>query len=244
MTFSQLIYLAVSFVILFCIGTLLCLWQAKWNARKFFHSSLWTKIMFWIPIFIVFLVVLIIGAWAMLAVWLGIIIQAIKEWYVSQSKNRITTAYLVLFLISATVAGLSLFILPSVHATNLLIIICLASVLSDVLAYFFGTTFHKHALPTFINPRKSWEGVAGQIIGAFVGLVIVLPIAPIPFALLFALIIGLGSALGDIANSIAKRSIGIKDWGGTIPGHGGVLDRFSSLSVAFLLSVSAALLLW
>ncbi len=244
MTSSQLSYLAASFVILFCIGTVLCLWQANWNTRKFFRSSLWVKIVFWIPIFIIFLFVLIAGAWAMLAVWLLIIIQAIKEWRASSPKNHLTRTYITLFLISAATAGASLFILPAALATNLLIIVCLASVLSDVFAYFFGTMLRKHPLPKFINPGKSWEGVAGQIAGAVVGLAVVLPIAPIPYALLFALIIGTGSTLGDIANSIAKRSIGIKDWGQTIPGHGGVLDRFSSLSFAFLLSVTIASTLW
>lgn len=244
MTSSQLIYLVVCFVMLFGIGTILCLWQAKWDKRAFFRSSLWTKILLWIPIFVVFLSVLVVGAWMMLGVWLLIILQALREWSSSSPKNRVTTSYLALFLSSAGVASLSLFMLPNVYAADVLIIVCLASVMSDVTAYFFGTTFPKHALPDFINPRKSWEGVAGQIVGAFLGLAIVLPITSVPFAALFALIIGAGSALGDIANSIAKRSIAIKDWGQTIPGHGGVLDRFSSLSVAFLLTIISAQWLW
>lgn len=48
------------------------------------------------------------------------------------------------------------------------------------------------------------------------------------------LAIGIASAFGDLFNSVAKRQLDIKDWGQTIPGHGGVLDRMSSLSTTFM----------
>ena len=51
---------------------------------------------------------------------------------------------------------------------------------------------------------------------------------------ILAVLIGLASAMGDLINSIVKRRLKIKDWGNTIPGHGGILDRMSSLSFAFI----------
>ena len=122
--------------------------------------------------------------------------------------------------------------LSDAQSTTALISICFASVLSDVFAFFAGTYVGKHHLPSFINERKSYEGVVGQIIGAVIGLSVVSLLPRIGFSWPLALGIGFASAVGDIVNSIVKRARNMKDWGDTIPGHGGVLDRFSSLSFA------------
>ena len=109
------------------------------------------------------------------------------------------------------------------------------SVMSDVGAFFAGNFAGRHKLPDWLNKRKSWEGTSGQLVGALVAFVLVDAfVAPIP--LYFVATAGAGSLLGDLANSYVKRRLGIKEWSNRLPGHGGYLDRFSSLSMAVLLT--------
>lgn len=236
--------LIMLFLLLFIVGTLLCLQLYKWNFKRFFSSLLWTKIVYWIPIFSLFLIVLHVGPWAALGVVIILIALGLREYRNAPSRGWLVSAYL-LFFIASTFALFPIFvILDADTSINLLIVVCFASVLSDVFAFFLGNYFGSTKLPSWINNRKSWEGVGGQIIGAFVGFIIVSFVIPTSYPWMLALCIGSASALGDIFNSIVKRSIGIKDWGTTIPGHGGILDRFSSLSSALLVSfVYAAIML-
>lgn len=104
--------------------------------------------------------------------------------------------------------------------------------LNDVAAFTCGKLFGRHPLRSNISPKKTWEGA----LGAF-GFSMVLPwlcrfsfphFGPVQL-ILTGLIVGIGGQLGDLAISIIKRDIGIKDMGALIPGHGGILDRVDSL---------------
>ena len=107
--------------------------------------------------------------------------------------------------------------------------------LNDIFAYFSGKRFGKHKLAPVISPKKTWEGSIGGAAGVLV------------FAFLFALffpqyslLIWLGMAvivivfggLGDLVESMLKRSVGAKDSGTILPGHGGVLDRIDAMLFA------------
>jgi phosphatidate cytidylyltransferase len=234
MTFDSLAYLTAWFIGLFIAGTILCLWQAGWDHQKFFRSSLWVKIVFWIPIYTVFIAVIYLGPWSMVAVWGLIAAVAIREWSRVRRHSWLSRSYFVSFILLCLLASCFHAIAGTMAAAELLIIICFCSVLSDVFAYFFGTLLGRHHLPAALNPNKSWEGVAGQLIGSFAGALVIWPVVSEPRLLLFALVIGIASAVGDLFNSAAKRQVGIKDWGQSIPGHGGVMDRFSSLSLALV----------
>jgi phosphatidate cytidylyltransferase len=103
---------------------------------------------------------------------------------------------------------------------------------SDTGAYLFGITLGKHRLFERISPKKSWEGFFG---GFLIAQLAAFFIAKYSGTLVFmhwgiiAAIIAVFGTLGDLAESMIKRSIGIKDSGKLLPGHGGVLDRFDSL---------------
>ncbi len=103
---------------------------------------------------------------------------------------------------------------------------------SDTGAYLLGVTFGKHRLFERISPKKSWEGFFG---GLIVSQLAAFFIAKYSGTLVFihwgviAAIIAVFGTLGDLVESMIKRSIGIKDSGRLLPGHGGVLDRFDSL---------------
>jgi phosphatidate cytidylyltransferase len=107
--------------------------------------------------------------------------------------------------------------------------------LSDTGAYFMGRFLGKHKLYPAVSPKKTVEGAIGGLLGGVAGALlahfIYLRSLPLTHAILLALVAGgLGQA-GDLGESLLKRSFGIKDSGGIIPGHGGILDRVDALLV-------------
>jgi phosphatidate cytidylyltransferase len=104
---------------------------------------------------------------------------------------------------------------------------------SDTSAYFVGRKFGKTKLAPRISPKKTLEGSAGGLMASVVGAVIMsffLPgLGPIDAVALGILAGGAGQA-GDLMMSVLKRSSGVKDSGGILPGHGGILDRVDALA--------------
>lgn len=111
--------------------------------------------------------------------------------------------------------------------------------LSDTGAYFTGVAIGKHKLAPAISPKKTVEGFVGGIVGGMLGMVLYCLVLRKCFQFqvnyLYALIYGFAGSvagvLGDLTFSVIKRQTGIKDYGNLIPGHGGVLDRFDSMTV-------------
>jgi len=103
----------------------------------------------------------------------------------------------------------------------------------ETAAYLVGSTMGRRPLAPVISPRKTIEGAAAQVIasmatGAVLGAWF-LPACGGLFALVGGGVLGVVGQVGDLAESVFKRSVGTKDTGGLIPGHGGVLDRIDSL---------------
>jgi phosphatidate cytidylyltransferase len=113
---------------------------------------------------------------------------------------------------------------------------------SDIGAYAAGKTFGKHKMAPKISPGKTWEGWAGGfVLTLLVGwaLSFMLPDMPLAHRLVAAGVVAVFAPLGDLAESMLKRSVGVKDSGSIMPGHGGLLDRFD----AFLLVLPVLALL-
>lgn len=105
----------------------------------------------------------------------------------------------------------------------------------DTGAYIIGAPFGKHKLFKRISPKKTWEGLLG---GILIALIVSFFISKYFNALkisdwiIIALIVGIAGTLGDLVESMFKRSVGIKNSGNILPGHGGLLDRFDSVLFA------------
>ncbi len=133
--------------------------------------------------------------------------------------------------------GLTLSTLVSTRALPsgewLIVFIALVTWASDIGAYYAGTLWGRHPLAPSISPKKSIEGLAGGLALAIaVALLTQLWLVP-QLTMLHALVLGLlmtGTGLvGDLCESAIKRAVGVKDSGGILPGHGGMLDRLDSL---------------
>jgi phosphatidate cytidylyltransferase len=107
---------------------------------------------------------------------------------------------------------------------------------SDTGAYYVGTLYGRHPLAPKISPKKTVEGLVGGLIGAIiVGYVArwwFLPELSALDCLILALLLTIAGLWGDLTESAMKRSVGMKDSGGILPGHGGMLDRLDSLLFA------------
>lgn len=120
-------------------------------------------------------------------------------------------------------------------------------VLSDTGGYAAGVFLGKHAMAPSISPKKSWEGFGGSVAAAAIGGALLLYFlfdAGLVWGAIFGIAVCVAAVLGDLAESMIKRDLGVKDMSNLLPGHGGLMDRFDSVLFALptaylLLSVFA-----
>ncbi|MCC6376123.1 MAG: phosphatidate cytidylyltransferase [Microbacteriaceae bacterium] len=113
----------------------------------------------------------------------------------------------------------------------------------DTGAYATGLTIGKHPMAPKISPKKTWEGFAGSVVAAFIAgilLSVFMIKQPWWFGFIFGIVIVVSATIGDLAESMIKRDLGIKDISSWLPGHGGFLDRMDSV----VLSSAAGYLLF
>lgn len=111
----------------------------------------------------------------------------------------------------------------------------------DTLAYFVGSALGKHKIFPRVSPNKSWEGSLAGMLGSLVALVLIVRAGWLPGldytdALILGLIAGVAGQVGDFAESLVKRDVGVKDSSNLLPGHGGAWDRLDSILFAAPLS--------
>ena len=105
---------------------------------------------------------------------------------------------------------------------------------TDLGGYAAGAIFGKHPMAPNISPNKSWEGFAGALIlQLIVGVALWVYVFEQPWwqGAIVGFVMMLTATMGDLVESMIKRGVGIKDMGGLLPGHGGVMDRLDSLVV-------------
>jgi phosphatidate cytidylyltransferase len=107
---------------------------------------------------------------------------------------------------------------------------------ADMGAYLVGSRIGRHHMMTHISPSKTWEGFLGSLVFAVAASCVLIALLPGQLARLnfihgsiLGLLIGIAAAVGDLGESIIKRSTGVKDSGALLPGIGGMLDLIDSL---------------
>lgn len=103
--------------------------------------------------------------------------------------------------------------------------------LNDTVAYLVGVSLGRHRLFKSVSPKKSWEGFIGGVLAVMTLSVFMnelFPVLDVVQWIVIALIVVVFGTLGDLAESLLKRGLGIKDSGSLLPGHGGVLDRIDA----------------
>lgn len=178
-----------------------------------------------------------------------LLMLALIVWYVFWHRARISDVSVSFF--GAIYTGLLLCGLVLVRGSldapwgGILVLVIFLSVwANDSFAYLVGSRFGRHKLAPRISPKKSWEGFVAGLVGSAIFWVVMTFVPGVTMdivqAILFGLVCGLMSVLGDLCESRIKRNLGFKDSGTIMPGHGGLLDRCDSL---FLASVTSAILL-
>jgi phosphatidate cytidylyltransferase len=230
--------LSLLFLILIIVGTFLTLLLFKFDLKELKDSGLDKKILMWVPFAILFLLVLYLGPVARFILFFIIITASIFEFskitILTKKAKGFLYAYFFLYVISFVHLGLIRFVF--LNTSDLLLYLIVGTVVSDVCGFFFGKFFGGHKLPEIFNKKKSWEGVLGQIVGALIGVLLIKYFILHHGSILIFIPIGIGSTLGDLANSGAKKLANVKNWSNSIPGHGGFVDRFCSLAGSSLIT--------
>ena len=127
--------------------------------------------------------------------------------------------------------------LDTVYSTYFTISMVIAIWTCDTVAYIFGMKWGKKKIFPRVSPNKSWVGSIGGLVSTFIvfyGLLVqgILPDLTLLDVAGFSIITGFFGQVGDFAESLLKRDVGVKDSGKLLLGHGGVLDRFDSITFA------------
>ena len=116
------------------------------------------------------------------------------------------------------------------------LLLILTVAISDTCQYYTGRTFGRRLLAPVVSPKKTVEGAIGGFVGSALSLAIIghwwLPQMGLPVRVLLGLALAAVGIVGDLFESLLKRSVGMKDASAVIPGHGGVLDRIDALIFA------------
>lgn len=182
------------------------------------------------------------ASWVLAGAW--VLRRGVSSWSAQPRTLRLVAGLVVLWLAWLAVAQ------ARVIGINFLLSILLLVWVADIFAYFsgraFGGRFSRSKLAPGISPGKSWEGVWGGMLGvvalAFVwrwidaawGVAVPSLYSHLGrrgglWLLLAAVFLAAMSVVGDLVESLVKRSAGVKDSSGLLPGHGGVLDRVDAL---------------
>jgi CDP-diglyceride synthetase len=148
---------------------------------------------------------------------------------------NIALTFMVFLWVGFLGAFAGLLLAPDPGGTGLLLGVVICAVGADVVAYFAGRAIGKTPLLPDVSPNKTIEGlVAGAVAAIVLGGIVGSALHPwadegIGAGLALGLVVAITAPIGDLAESLVKRDLGLKDLGSFLPGHGGFLDRFDAI---------------
>lgn len=156
--------------------------------------------------------------------------------------GRVAAAVAGFAVLVPAAVGLARLALVEPHGRMLFFYLIVLIAAADVGAYFGGRSLGRYKLAPRVSPGKTWEGFAAGMAGAVAAAVFGAMVFDLPMTTWLAVCVpvALLSVVGDLVESMFKRRAGLKDSGGLLPGHGGILDRVDGLTSAgpvFLLAL-------
>ncbi|GAA1681825.1 phosphatidate cytidylyltransferase [Fodinicola feengrottensis] len=175
---------------------------------------------------------------SMLAVGFVLTIIAVMLWRLGDGpvgyQRDVTSAALIAAYVPL-MAGFTVLLLVPDDGQLRVIAFMATVVCSDTAAYAFGVLFGRHKMAPLASPGKTWEGLSGSLLVCAIAGALFLRFffdRPWWFGVIYGVAIAIAATLGDLAESMLKRDLGIKDMGSLLPGHGGFMDRLDSVLVA------------
>ncbi|WNV74437.1 phosphatidate cytidylyltransferase [Geodermatophilus sp. DSM 44513] len=155
---------------------------------------------------------------------------------------RDASAGVLVALYVPLLAGFAVLLLGAEDGALRVLLFIATVVGNDVGGFAAGVLLGRHPMAPSVSPKKSWEGMAGSVLGC---VLVATPIVTLGLGgqwwagVLVGVALAVSATAGDLGESLIKRDLGIKDMGQLLPGHGGIMDRLDSLlpsaAVAYLL---------
>jgi phosphatidate cytidylyltransferase len=182
-----------------------------------------------------------IGGWAA-----SVVLLVILFFSLTQRRSPLENASVtVLGLAWVGMLSFAVLVADGPNPVAYIMFVVLLVALNDIGAYFAGRTFGRHKMAPKVSPNKTIEGFVGGLLVVAIAASILTTfpaweVIGLARGLAAAVVVGFFAPLGDLAESMVKRSIGVKDMGSVLPGHGGLLDRLDG----FLFAVPAIYVLF
>lgn len=164
---------------------------------------------------------------------------AVVVWRLSDGirgyQRDVTVAILIATYVPFLASFAVLLVRPPDDGHLRVLVTLLGVVLSDTGGYVMGVLFGRHPMAPSVSPKKSWEGFAGSVLCTAAGGAGLLPVALGATwwqGAIFGAVVSMAAVLGDLAESLIKRDLGVKDMSNLLPGHGGLMDRLDSILLA------------
>ncbi|MCZ3385655.1 MAG: phosphatidate cytidylyltransferase [Actinomycetia bacterium] len=146
------------------------------------------------------------------------------------AKDVVVGAFVAVYV--PLLAASAVLMVAADDGADRIVVFILAVALSDTGGFAAGVRFGKHPMAPSVSPKKSWEGLAGSVVAATLGSAVAVPLllgATWWQGALVGLVAVVTATVGDLAESLLKRDLGVKDMGRLLPEHGGMMDRLDSL---------------
>jgi len=189
----------------------------------------------WVPLFLAFFApFFILKGWSIYyLIGTFYVLLVYSLFWIGSKKGAKFNSTAFFAIVYAAILSFTSLVLRMRHGSFLLLNMFVVIWVADSAAYFVGSRFGKHKLMEKISPNKTVEGSIGSVLGAIAVQLLLAPLFKIgiswPVAIFWGFAISVFAQVGDLIESMFKRSAGVKDSGNIMPGHGGVMDRLDSI---------------